>query len=72
MIDIPGEIQAMSGRLLFQVRYVSEGQDSIPADCILLAPGSHRPILSMRPGSYQVEAQNEHGETLKSLRILVE
>lgn len=72
MIDIPNEIQAKSGRLLVQARDSSESQDSIPADRILLVPGSHRPMLSLRPGSYQLETQDESGETIKSLRIVVE
>jgi hypothetical protein len=72
MIDIPNEIQAKSGRLLVQARNSSESQDSVPSDRVLLAPGSDRPMLSLRPGSYQLETQDEFGATLQSLRIVVE
>lgn len=62
-IEIPSKIIADTERLLVQVRFANESDKAVPADQVLLVPGSARPMLSLRPGSYRLNTQDELGNT---------
>ena len=71
MIDVPPALLPKEGRLLIQARPIHESADCIPSDQILAISGVPCAKLSIRPGSYKIETQDELGAPAKSLELVV-
>jgi len=70
-VAIPKEIQTESGRVLVQAFIDTESVDSIPLDQFILRPGEPRPKLFLKAGKYRVVVQDEQGDEILRLPLVV-
>ena len=58
--------------MLFQALVIGESEDAVPLDQVIWWPGSPRPALMLRRGSYVIRVIDRHGRELHRETLHVE
>lgn len=69
-VSVP--LPAHGGTMLVQAFHAGEGPDAVPADQVLVEPGTPAPSLALAPGEYRISVLGEAGPLTPDRRVRVD